>query len=98
MTANTKTLMINIAASAVTACAVVFLSYGLTRSGKKADTIDSELKKKAPYDYVDMRDGEIKSDLKDYKIQQEQRHTSEMKEIDRKLDLILEVVKANRGK
>lgn len=94
MTVTTRNLMINIAASVVTSCAIVFLSFGLTRSGKRTDTIDSELSKKAPYEYVDAGDGRNESNLKEYKIQQEQRHISEMKEIDRKLDLILEVVKA----
>jgi len=84
--------LINIAVSVLTACFVVFTTFALNRKGIKADNLSGKLEKKADITYVDDRDGEIKSDLKDYKIQQEQRHTSEMREIDRKLDLIIKLI------
>lgn len=96
MTTNTRNLLINIAASFVTASAVAVLAFNLNRGALKADVIDKKLSEKAPYDYVDMKAGAVKDELDIYKVEQNERHKSENQQTQEKLNIIIELIKAKK--
>lgn|SRR5512133_2229867 len=63
---------LNAGVSVITACVVVFLTFGLNRGAVKDDKINQELKTKAPYEYVDKQDAAIQEELKTQKAEHDQ--------------------------
>ena len=96
MTSTTRDRLISWGGSALISIFVVFGTFGLNRGAVRNDAIIQQIDKKVEKAYVDDQDNAIKSDVKDFKLEQEKRHTTEMQQVDKKLDLILEIIKAQK--
>ena len=88
MTSVTKDRIISGLIGALASFFVAVAVFGMNRNAIKVDFEKAKLDAKADVVYVDKQDGEIKSSLKDFEVQQEQRHALELQQEDRKFDQV----------
>jgi hypothetical protein len=63
MVPKIKERLLNAGVSCVTAFGAVFIAFALNSGSSRTVQINKELKQKAPFDYVDARDSELKSEI-----------------------------------
>ena len=90
MTPKVKERTINIGLYLLSGAIVAYFTYSLNTGEGRSVRIQSELKEKAPYEYVDKQDAVVQKNLDDFKVEQNQRHISEYEQTDRYLRLMMD--------